>query len=207
MGIFGHSSRSTLVRSHTDVGQESRSNSSQMCSIRLRSGLCAGQSSSSTSNSLLHVFMDLALCTGAQSCWNRKGPSPNCSHKVGSMELSNISWYAEGFRVPYTGTEGPSPAPEKQPHTIIRPPPNFTLGSQTVTVLLATAKPRLVHQIVRWRSEIYHSRERVSTALESSGGTLTPLHPTLCIALADVRLGCSCLAMETHSMKLSTRCS
>ncbi|CAI9556728.1 unnamed protein product [Staurois parvus] len=30
----------------------------------------------------------------------------------------------------------------------------------------------------------------------------TPLHPTLCIAL-DVRLGCSCLAMETHSMKLS----
>ena len=137
----------------------------------------------------------------------QEGASQSCSHKVGSMELSNISWYAEGFRVPYTGTEGPSPAPEKQPHTIIRPPPNFTLGSQTVTVLLATAKPRLVHQIVRWRSEIYHSRERVSTALESSGGTLTPLHPTLCIALADVRLGCSCLAMETHSMKLSTRCS
>ncbi|CAI9534546.1 unnamed protein product [Staurois parvus] len=25
----------------------------------------------------------------------------------------------------------------------------------------------------------------------------------LCIALGDVRLGCSCSAMETHSMKLS----
>ena len=134
MGIFDHSSRSAFVRSHTDVGREGlalslRSNSSQRCSIGLRSGLCAGQSSSSTPNSLIHVFMDLALCTGAQSCWNRKGPSPNCSHKVGSMELSNISWYAEAFRVPFTGTKGPSPAPEKQPHTIIPPPPNFTLGT------------------------------------------------------------------------------
>ena len=27
----------------------------------------------------------------------------------------------------------------------------------------------------------------------------TPLHSTLCIALADVRLGCSCSAMEIHS--------
>ena len=77
----------------------------------------------------IHVSMDLALCTGAQSCWKRKGPAPNWSHKVGSMELSKMSCYAEAFRVPFTGTKGPSPAPEKQPHTIIPPPPNFTLGS------------------------------------------------------------------------------
>jgi len=44
--------------------------------------------------------------------------------------------------------------------------------SQTSTVPLATAKPRLLHQIARWRSVIRHSRERVSTALESSGGVL-----------------------------------
>ena len=96
MGIFDHSTRSAFVRSHTDVGREGlalslHSNSSQRCSIGLRSGLCAGQSSSSTPNSLIHVFMDPALFTGAQSCWNRKGPSQNCFHKVGSMELSNIS--------------------------------------------------------------------------------------------------------------------
>ena len=30
--------------------------------------------------------MDLALCTDGQSCWNRKGPSPNFSHKVGGMD-------------------------------------------------------------------------------------------------------------------------
>uniref|UniRef100_A0A3P8S0T8 Uncharacterized protein n=1 Tax=Amphiprion percula TaxID=161767 RepID=A0A3P8S0T8_AMPPE len=70
MGIIDHSSRSSFVRSHTDVGPEGLalslcSNSSQRCSMGLRSGLCAGQSSSSTPDSVIHVFMDLALCTGA----------------------------------------------------------------------------------------------------------------------------------------------
>ena len=65
---------------------------------------------------LIHII-DLALWTGAESCWNRKGPSPNCSRKVRNMELSNISWYAEAFRGPFIGTKEPSPAPEKQPHT------------------------------------------------------------------------------------------
>ena len=167
MGIFDHSSRSAFVRSDTDVGGEGlarslRSNSSQRCSIGLRSGLYAGQSSSSKPNCVIHVFMDLALC------W----PSPKCLHKVGSMKWSKISWYAEAFRVPFTGTKGPSPAPEKQPHTIIPPPPNFILCSQTSTVPLATTKPRLLHQVARWRSVIRPSRERVSTALESSGGVL-----------------------------------
>uniref|UniRef100_A0A3B4DS63 NACHT domain-containing protein n=1 Tax=Pygocentrus nattereri TaxID=42514 RepID=A0A3B4DS63_PYGNA len=92
MGIFDHSSRSTFMRSDLDVGQEGlacslHSNSSQRCSIGLRSGLCAGQSSSSTPNSLIHVFMDPALCTAAQSCWNRKGPSPNCSPQSWEHEI------------------------------------------------------------------------------------------------------------------------
>ncbi|KAI4879059.1 hypothetical protein NFI96_014962 [Prochilodus magdalenae] len=81
--------RSTCVRSDPDVGREGlalslRSNPSQRCSIGWRSGLCAGQSSSSTPDSLLHVFMELALCTGVRSCWNRKGPSPNCPTKLGA---------------------------------------------------------------------------------------------------------------------------
>ena len=97
-----------------------------------------------------------------------RGHSQTVSIKLGA---SKISWYAEAFRVPFTGTKGPSPASEKQPHNIIPPPPNFTLG--TSTVLLATAKPRLINQIARWRSAIRHSREHVSfTALESSGGVL-----------------------------------
>ena len=47
----------------------------------------------------------------------------------------------------------PSPAPEKQSHTIIPLLQTLHLAqySQTSTVLLATARPRLVHQTARWR--------------------------------------------------------
>ena len=51
---------------------------------------------------------------------------------------------------------------------------------------------------------IHHSRERVSTAPESNGGKLTPLHPTLGIAHGDLRLVCGCSAMGTNFMKLAT---
>ncbi|KAI4872673.1 hypothetical protein NFI96_021153 [Prochilodus magdalenae] len=170
---------STLVRSDTDVGREGlalslHSNPSQRCSIGWRSGLCAGQSSSSTPDSLIRVFMELALCTGVRSCWNRKGPSPNCPHKVGSMEWSRVSWSAEALRVPLTGTKGRSPTPEHHPHTIIPPPPNSTLGTVQSDKYRSpgTAKPRLVHRITRRRSVIGHSREHASTALESRGGAL-----------------------------------
>lgn len=60
---------------------------------------------------LIQVFRDFALCTAAQPCWKRKEPAPNCSHKVRSMELSKMPWYAKAFRLPVAGTKGPSPAP------------------------------------------------------------------------------------------------
>lgn len=68
-------------------------------------------------------------------------------------------------------------------------------------------KPRIIHRIAKQRSMICHYREHLFTALESRGAMLTPLHPVLCIALGDVRLKCSFLAMETHSMKPSMHCS
>ena len=129
--------------------------------------------------------MDLALCTGAQSCWTRKGPSPNCTHKVGSMELYNIFWYVEAFRVSFTGTKGPSPAPEKQPHTIIPPPPNFILGtmqsdkyrspgdSQTQThpsdcqmeKPICHSRERLHCSRVQWRRAFHHCIQCVALHL------------------------------------------
>ena len=142
--------------------------------------------------------MDFALCTGAQSYWNRKGPSPNCSNTVGSMELSSISWYAEAFRVPFTGAKGPSPAPEKQPHTIIPPPLNFTLDTMQSDKYRSSCN----HQTQTRPSDgearsTRHSSERIPTALESSGGVLyTTASGLHCIAFADVWLGCSCSAME-----------
>ncbi|CAI9605813.1 unnamed protein product, partial [Staurois parvus] len=52
----------------------------------------------------------------------------------------------------------------------------------------------------------FPDREHVSTAVESSGGMLYTTASDVCIALGDVRLGCICSAMETHSMKLSMHC-
>jgi hypothetical protein len=66
---------------------------------------------------------------GALSWWNRKGPSPNCFHKVGNTELSRMSSYAVALRFTFTGTKRPSPNHEKQPETIIPHPPNFTVGT------------------------------------------------------------------------------
>jgi hypothetical protein len=112
----------------TDVGRlgldrSQRSNSSQRCSVGLRSELCAGQSSSST-RSRQTISVWTSLCAWG----NRKGPSSNCCHKVGSTESSRMSLYAVALRFPFTGTKGPSSNHEKQPQTIIPPPQNFTDG-------------------------------------------------------------------------------
>ena len=94
MGIFYHFFRSTFVRSHTDVGQEGlalslHSNSSQRCSVRLRSGLCAGQSCSSTPNSLL-----VSLWTCFVHWCSHVGTGrtiPKLCPQSWELELSNIS--------------------------------------------------------------------------------------------------------------------
>ncbi|KAI4884676.1 hypothetical protein NFI96_030823 [Prochilodus magdalenae] len=147
-----------------------------------------GQSSSSTPDSLIHVFMERALCTGVRSCWNRKGPSPNCPHRVGSMERSRVSWSAEALRVPLTGNKGRSLTPEHHPHTIIPPPPNFTLStvqsdqyrspgdSQTQTGPLDRQMEK--HDWSLQRTRLHCSRVQCRS--------FTPLHSTLCIAPGDV---------------------
>ena len=141
----------------------------------------------------------------AQSCWNRKGSSPKCSHKVGSMELSNISWYAEAFRVPFLGSKGPSPAAEKQPHTIIPPSPNFTLGTMQSDKNRSPGNHWTQTRPSDCQMEKCDSLLQ-TTCLHCSSVLYTTASDTG-IALADVWLGCSCSAIETHSMKLSTHWS
>ncbi len=77
------------------------------------------------------------LFTGAQSCWNRKGPSPNCSHKM--------SQYAEALRFIFTGTKGPNPRNSPIPVSLLHQTLQLAQCGQTGNVVLS-AKPRLVHQ-------------------------------------------------------------
>jgi len=53
-----------------------------------------------------HPTMDLALWGTA--CWNRKGPSSNCSHKVGSIALFKMLLYAKALRFVLNGCKRPS---------------------------------------------------------------------------------------------------
>lgn len=75
---------------------------------------------------------------------------------------------------PFTGTRESSPTPKNQPHTIILLHQTLQLAecSQAGNVLLASAKPRLVHQTFWQRSMIRQFRENVSTTSESSGDIL-----------------------------------
>jgi hypothetical protein len=134
-------------------------------------GTLCRKSCPSTSISTNHFCMDLTLCKGALLRWNRKGPSPNCCHKVGSIELPRMSLYAVALRFPFTGTKGHSRIMKNIPiplflfhQTLLLV---FCIGKGSV--LLASAKPRFVYRTARWWSVIHHSRECVSTAPDSNG--------------------------------------
>jgi len=75
--------------------------------------------------------------------------------------------------------------PQKNHLTTIHQTLHLAQCSQESTILLATAKNRLIHRFSRQMSVIHHSREHVSTALESIGSMLyttafNALHCTCC---------------------------
>lgn len=153
-----------FVRSGTDVGREGLacnlcSSSSQRCSMGLRSGLCAGQ--------IFNTKLIQPFLYGPCFVHSHAGiePSPNCSHKVRSIALSKMC--ADALRFLFTRNKGPSPNPEKQPHTSMPPPP-----------------------------QLGHCQSPVAACF-------TPRHLTLAIVPGDVKLACSCSAVETHSIKLT----
>ena len=103
MGIYDHSFRSTFVRSHKEHHRKAWLSVSALMRSK---GVLLGLGEDSVQGSHVHPHQILS----SMSLWalhvmlEQEGTSPNCSHKVGSMALSNISWYAEAFRVPFTGT-------------------------------------------------------------------------------------------------------
>ncbi|KAK6297583.1 hypothetical protein J4Q44_G00321660 [Coregonus suidteri] len=133
VGTCFHSAPKALVRSGTDVGRlglarSQRSNSSRRCFMGLRSGVCAGQLSSSTRSRQTNSEWTSLCARGHCDAETGKGLPQTVATKLEAQNHLEYL-YAVAFRFPFTGTKGPSPNQEKQPQTIIPPPPNFTVGT------------------------------------------------------------------------------
>lgn len=102
--------------------------------------------------------------------------TPNCSHKVRSMKLSEVRQYAGALTVPFTRKCRAQLLRKQTPHCN---PPSVKLYTwhnavRQLPFSWATAKPRLVHRIVGQRSVLRHSRDHVPIAPEFSGLWVSP---------------------------------
>ncbi len=92
----------------------------------VQSGSSLGSGWATQGNSQLshnHSFVILAVCLGSLSCWkmNRR---PSLRSRFSSM----MSLYIAAFIFPSILTSLPVPAAEKHPHSMMLPPPCFTVG-------------------------------------------------------------------------------
>ncbi len=111
LGILCHSSLQILSSSVRLDGKRwwtAIFRSLQRCSIGFKSGLWLGHSRTVTELLWSHSFVILAVCLGSLSCW-----------KV-NLRPSLRSWAL---------WRSPVPAAEKHPHSMMLPPPCFTVGT------------------------------------------------------------------------------
>ncbi len=70
----------------------------------------------------------LCRVLGSLSCWNTKCHPKCSSHAEVQRFLANISLYITPFILPLMRTRWPVPELEKQPHSMMLPPPCFAVG-------------------------------------------------------------------------------
>ena len=130
LGSFAHSSLRHLSSSIRLDGKRRCTaifRSLQRCSIGFKSGLWLGHSRTFTQLSWSHSFDILAVCLGSLSCWKiNRSPSLR-SRALWSRLSSRMSLYIAAFIFPSL-TSLPVPAAEKHPHSMMLPPPCFTVG-------------------------------------------------------------------------------
>ncbi len=101
----------------------------QRCSIGFKSGLWLGHSRTVTELLWSHSFVILAVCLGSLSCWKVNLRPSLRSWALWRRFSSRISLYLAAFIFPSTATSRPVPAAEKHPHSMMLPPPCFTVGT------------------------------------------------------------------------------
>ncbi len=132
LGILCHSSLQILSSSVRLDGKRwwtAIFRSLQRCSIGFKSGLWLGHSRTVTELLWSHSFVILAVCLGSLSCWKVNLRPSLRSWALWIRFSSRISLYLAAFIFPSIATSRPVPAAEKHPHSMMLPPPCFTVGT------------------------------------------------------------------------------
>ncbi len=103
-------------------------NSLQRCSMGLRSGDWLGHSRTLKCFLRSHSFVARAVCLGSLSCWKTQPRFIFNALADGRRFSLKISRYMASFILSFTQISGPGPFAEKQPQSMMFPPPCFTEG-------------------------------------------------------------------------------
>ncbi len=131
LGSFSHSSLQDLSSSIRLDGERRCTaifRSLQRCSIGFKSGLWLGHSRTFTELSCSHSFVILAVCLASLPYWKVNLRPSLRSRALWSRFSSRMSLYIAAFIFPSILTSLPVPAAEKHPHSMMLPPPCFTVG-------------------------------------------------------------------------------
>ena len=135
-GIFDHSSLqniSSSVRFDGFRAWTARFRSHHRFSIIFRSGDWDGHSRTLYLFLCMNALVDFERCLGSLSCWSIQ-PRRNFNFVTDSWTLfARICWYWLESMRPSTLTRLPVPALATQPHSMMEPPPNFTVGSKCLS--------------------------------------------------------------------------
>ncbi len=145
-GILSHSNLQILSKSLRFWGWclVTRTFSSlHICSMGLMSGEWLGHSRTLICFLLSHSFVALAMCFGSLSCWNTH-PQP--------ISMTWPWWFMAPSTLPLMRCSCPVPLAEKQPPSIMFPPPCLTvrmvfLGSWAAFLLLQIRQVKLMPKI------------------------------------------------------------
>ena len=141
--------------------------------------------------------MDLTLCTEALSCWNRKGPPPNCCQ---SETQNHLEWHCTvccSVKISlHWKKKGLSQHHKKQPQAIIPP-------SQLALAFRHPPNPDSSVRLPDGEAWFITPENTLPLLQSPMAASFTPLQPTL-IEHVDLRLVCVCSAMDTHFMTLPT---
>ncbi len=145
----------------------------------VKSGLWLGHLRTVTELLWSHSFVILAVCLGSLSCWKVNLRPSLRSWALWRRFSSRISLYLAAFIFPSIATSRPVPAAEKHPHSMMLPPPCFTVGTVldrwwAVPGFLHTYRLELRPKVLSWS---HQTRESFRCFLANS------MRAFMCLAL------------------------